>query len=120
MVLHECALGAEPGLVALESAPTSSGDTYVKGAGDISMVKLDDLRLGRIDMLKIDTEGFELPIVKGARDTLLRCKPVVVVEQKGRDERYHGDAKDAAVQFLAELGMKPLRAPISGDHILGW
>lgn len=120
VVLHECALGEEAGLVGLTSGPASSGDTYVSGPGDISMMPLDELRLGRVDMLKIDTEGYELPIVRGARDTLLRCKPVVVVEQKGRDALYHGGDKDAAVKYLTFLGMKPLREPISGDHILGW
>lgn len=120
VVLHECALGEEPGLVGLETPTTSSGDTYISGPGDITMMPLDELRIGRIDLLKIDTEGYELPICKGARETLLRCKPVVVVEQKGHDARHHGGKRNAAVQYLNFLGMKPLRDPISGDHILGW
>ncbi len=37
--------------------------------------KLDLMRLPRVDMLKIDTEGAELDILQGAEQTLIRCRP---------------------------------------------
>jgi FkbM family methyltransferase len=120
VTLHQCALGDRDGGVALTSGPQSSGDTYVSGDGDIPIRTLDSLNIERIDMLKIDTEGYELPIVRGATETLLRCRPVVVVEQKGRDALYHRQKQGGAVEFLRSLGMQDLRPPMSGDHIMWW
>jgi len=118
--LHRCALGDAEGSVALAAAAGSSGDTHVVGPGDIPMRTLDSFGIERIDLLKIDTEGYELPICRGAVETLTRCRPVVVLEQKGRDARHHGGRPGEALGFLREIGMVELRAPISGDHFLGW
>lgn len=114
------ALGAAPGSVALSGMAGSSGDTHVSGPGDIAMATLDSFDIERIDLMKIDTEGFELPICRGAVATLTRCKPVVVVEQKGRDALYHGGSSGEALEFLLGLGMVELRPAMSGDFFMGW
>ncbi len=36
---------------------------------------IDAMRLPRVDMIKIDTEGAELDILMGAEQTLMRCRP---------------------------------------------
>lgn len=118
--LHRFALGDRAGGVRLSGKPGSSGDTHVAGEGDIPMQTLDSLILERIDLLKIDTEGYELPILRGAVETLKRCRPVVVVEQKGREAMYHGGKQGEAVAFLKKLGMVELAPPISGDFFLGF
>lgn len=118
--LNAVALGASEGSISLTSGPDSSGDTYVSGAGDIPMRTLDSFGLERIDLLKIDTEGYELPILNGSVETLRRCRPVIVVEQKGRDMRNHGMKKNGAVEFLKRLGAVELAPAISGDYFMGW
>jgi len=118
--LHRVALGGRKDSIALKGEPGSSGDTHVAGPGDIQMRTLDSYRLRRIDLLKIDTEGYELPILKGAVETLKRCRPVIVVEQKGRDVKYHGGKPGEAAAFLRELGWVDLIPPISGDHIMAY
>jgi FkbM family methyltransferase len=117
--LHRVALGDRKDSIALKGEPGSSGDTHVAGPGDIQMRTLDSYRMRRIDLLKIDTEGYELPILKGAMETLKRCRPVIVVEQKGRDVKYHGGKPGEAAAFLRELGWEDVIPPISGDHIMG-
>lgn len=39
-----------------------------------------ELGLSRVDFIKIDVEGAELDVLEGARDTLQRFKPIVIME----------------------------------------
>ena len=119
-ILHKCALGEDFGHVSLTGQEGSSGDTHVAGDGDIPMFPLDYFELERIDLMKIDTEGYELPIILGATETIRRCKPVIVVEQKGRDGMYFGSEPQGALKALERMGMRKLCAPLSGDYFLGW
>ena len=117
VLLHEVALGAKADRVAMHTAPTSSGDTWVKGPGDIAMITLDSLNLDVVDFVKIDCEGFELFVLRGARETLERCRPTVIVEQKPGKGPQFGLGETDAVKFLQELGYT-VRRVISGDYIL--
>jgi FkbM family methyltransferase len=42
--------------------------------------RLDSFDFSRIDLLKIDAEGNELPILKGAANTIARTKPTLAIE----------------------------------------
>jgi FkbM family methyltransferase len=44
------------------------------------MQTIDSLGLERLDFLKLDVEGMELEVLRGARATLERCKPIVMAE----------------------------------------
>jgi len=103
-VLHACALGAGPGTVDMETTPGSSGGTRVAGQGDIPLCTLDSLGLPMIDLLKIDVEGYELEVLQGAAATIVRCRPVVIVEQRAKQVAsfQHGPAD--AVAFLRHFG----------------
>ena len=46
---------------------------------EILIKKLDDLQL-EVDLIKIDTQGFEFPVLQGAIKTIVRCKPVIILE----------------------------------------
>jgi hypothetical protein len=41
---------------------------------------LDDIAPGRVDVMKIDVEGAEFRVLEGARKTLERDHPVIVME----------------------------------------
>lgn len=118
VVLHDCALGKEEGSVSIHTSHGSSGDSYVKGAGDIPMHTLDSFQLGDVDFMKIDTEGFEYNILLGAEATVKKWKPVVLVEQK-RDmaSSRFGVAPLAAVTLLESWGYKRA-AELSGDYLM--
>lgn len=120
--LYDCALGAEQGHVALETRTAgSSGDTQVvPGAtGEIRMETLDSFMLDHVDLLKIDCEGYEEFVLRGAVETLQRCKPCVIVEQKRDMSARYGLQKQSAVAYLESLGAV-MRQEISGDFILSW
>lgn len=119
VTLHECALGEKDGSVSIYTAPTSSGDSYVKGAGDIPLRRLDDFELPVVDFIKLDCEGYELHALGGAEQTLKRCRPAVIVEQKPGKAQQFGLPETGAVDYLQSLGAK-LRASKSGDYVLSW
>lgn len=117
VTLHPVALGESDGFVSMHTNPTSSGDTWVDGEGDVPMRALDSFELDDVDFMKLDCEGFEYFALLGGERTLKRCRPVVCVEQKpGRAEKF-GLARTQAVTYLQSLGYT-LKQEMSGDYIL--
>lgn len=55
--------------------------------------RLDDLHVDPV-FIKIDVEGFEYQVLQGGKETLLRCSPVIMVEDPSRESR----------QLLADYG----------------
>lgn len=102
--LFACALGAKKGAVEMRCVPGSSGGTFVGGAGTVELAMLDSFGIGAIDLLKIDCEGYELEVVMGATETIARCHPVVIVEQRPKMTTRAGHGNADAVTFLSRLG----------------
>jgi FkbM family methyltransferase len=46
----------------------------------VNKVTLDSLNLNEVTMIKIDVENHELKVLEGARDTILRNKPIIFIE----------------------------------------
>lgn len=116
--LERCALGNRSGAVGLALQEGHTGHTRIDGDGPIPIETLDSFDLKDVDLIKIDVEGYELDVVKGAEQTLRRCRPVVVVEQKGEDGRL-GMEPDGALHWLERLGMRS-EFCIGGDHFMVW
>ena len=84
------------------------------------MNRLDDFNFQNVDFIKIDCEGYEYFVLRGAEKTLLQNKPCIIVEQKPETgmEKYGIGITDG-VKYLESLGAKR-RASIQGDYILSW
>jgi FkbM family methyltransferase len=54
---------------------------------DVRKVAIDDFNLPRVDLIKIDIEGMELEALEGARQTIDRCHPMMLIEKIKADGR---------------------------------
>lgn len=100
--MHEVAAGQELGAGSVEiTDPSNTGKVRVRqeADGEVAIVRLDDLLEGRpVSLLKIDVEGMELEVLKGASRILREDRPALYVEAGSTQEF-------AAVQgFLADRG----------------
>lgn len=88
-----------PGHSALEGSPVMAGIPPT-GCLLVDTMALDEWEMpGRVDLLKIDTEGHELEVLAGARKTLVRDRPALCVEN-------HSVAlRDLALDFLRSVGI---------------
>jgi len=59
---------------------THEGVTHVAGPGIIPTLRVDDFELAACDLLYLDVEGYEFHAVRGALETIRRCRPVIGVE----------------------------------------
>jgi FkbM family methyltransferase len=120
---YHCALGSADGWVNMAIDPADSGGTHVSCAvesGGVPVHLLDDHQFDFVDFIKIDCEGYELEVLKGAVGILQRHKPCVIVEQKPHKLKVnYGVTGAPAVTFLKDLGAKERRV-MSGDYIMTW
>ncbi len=61
-------------------APGWTGSIDAECEYKVSQVPLDGSRMPRLDLLKIDVDGMELDILKGAEQTIARCRPFIYLE----------------------------------------
>jgi FkbM family methyltransferase len=121
ITLHPVALGREAATVALNTRLKSTAFSRVDAAGDVIAEQrtLDSFGLMEVDLIKIDVEGWEHNVVKGAAETITRCHPVMIVEQKPGNAELHGLKQFGAVNLLKKWGAVEV-ADMAGDIIMAW
>jgi FkbM family methyltransferase len=65
------------------ASPGNFGGISLSPGGDgieVSVLAIDDLRLDRLDLLKVDVEGAEVDVIRGATATIKRARPVIYAE----------------------------------------
>jgi FkbM family methyltransferase len=122
--LYPFALSGAEEVLRFAIAADNSGGTHVKanddGVGPQTVARtLDSFDLPPIDFLKIDCEGYEYFILKGAERTVRRDRPCIIVEQKPRKGSMYGLDDREAVKLLQSWGAE-LKFEISGDFCLVW
>jgi FkbM family methyltransferase len=112
--IHKHALGNVNDNVEMVYDSENTGGSFVSevGTGDIIIKRMDDLNLPKFGLLKIDCERHELEVLKGAMDTLLKYKPIIVCEQQA-------DTDECAGLFLKSFGAREI-TNVRKDYIFGW
>jgi len=64
-------------------------------------VRIDDLALERVGLIKVDVEGHEQSVLRGAEATLRRCQPALIVES---EVRHRADGPARVERYLGDLG----------------
>jgi FkbM family methyltransferase len=121
--LHRCALGASAGTVDIAADPVNSGMSHIvdgSAGGSIELRALDEWAFGDVDFLKIDAEGFEAAVLQGAGRTLVRCRPLILIEQDERWARRYGHAPRAALACLEGLGAHVVAEFAESNYLVAW
>ncbi|MFY9462105.1 MAG: FkbM family methyltransferase [Candidatus Sungiibacteriota bacterium] len=58
----------------------------------------------RLDIIKIDTDGYELKVLRGGADTLKRFSPILIVEMSRPELKEKGSTLEELISFLDGLG----------------
>ena len=104
MLMH-AGLAAEPGVAQVQ---TNRGKRHFGGASrivsdptknafrpqQVPVMTVDQFHVDDLSLIQLDVEGFELPVLQGAVETIRDRQPVIVIE----------DNRNNCAAFLADLG----------------
>lgn len=128
LTLVPIALGAENGVVSMTiPTPSNRGGNRIAAEGDdapirnIRMTTVDDYckesGIVKVDLIKIDTEGYELRVLKGATRLLQDSKPTLYIEVNDDNLREQGDSALALIEFLSSLGYDRIFNTYTGEIV---
>ena len=105
--IESCGLYSHPcrGYVR-QHAGGNSGCFYFQEdpSGPIDCKTLDQYGFVDVDFLKIDTEGSELYVLKGAEQTIRKYKPLIQVECNFLSDSLYGIQTATLIDYLASIG----------------
>ena len=102
---HQLAIGAEHKLISLSEDDFTQSKRVI-GEGKIPMVTIDSLKLEDVNLIKIDVEGFEMEVLKGASNTIKNVE-YLMIELNNNTKKY-GSSNIEVEKYIASLGFKTL------------
>jgi len=110
-LLHNCpkahcynlALGNGTTFDTLKNDGGNMGGAWLR-PGKRQTIRLDDLKPERLDVLKIDVEGFELEVLKGSAKTIPLLRPIIHIELNVNGLARFGTTPEEVRQKLLSLG----------------
>jgi FkbM family methyltransferase len=113
ITLHNFGLGEFPGTVNLSIVNESNRgmNRVVKDAVNFNSITINTLdnivlseQMTKVDWIKIDVEGFEMNVLKGARLTIQQFKPSLFIELDDKNLREQNSSASELVSWLNESG----------------
>lgn len=71
---------------------------------DIDMFKLDDIVDEKIDLIKIDVQGFEKNVIEGSKKNIQKYNPYLIVEFENHQLSKFGYTSEYLFRFIQDLG----------------
>ena len=102
---HQLAIGAEEKLISL-SEDDFTQSKRILGEGTIPMITIDSLQINDVDLIKIDVEGYEMEVLKGAVNTLDSVR-YLMIELNNNTKKY-GSSNIEIETHIKTLGYKVL------------
>lgn len=97
------ALGAYKGHAATKSHEAgNAGAVHLIPGKAVGVMPIDDLALDDCDLIWLDVEGYEEPALKGAWQTVEKCHPAIIIEEKSVLAEMHGFEAHGAVKWLKD------------------
>lgn len=109
VILHTAALSDHSGSTNMTVTDDGNcGCNRIEGEGPISVTTIDEFcgNMKRLDFVKIDVEGTEIAVLNGARDTILRCRPNLMIEVNESTLRHYGRSSSDLISWLKDAGYK--------------
>lgn len=112
---HNVGLGEAPGSFQMEHHPNNAGHNCILtpdrvnkthyALHTVTVNTLDSYNFEDVDVIKVDVEGFEFPVLKGSEQTIRRCRPVVQLEMvEAQYKRFNYTPQDIADFFVNTIG----------------
>ena len=107
VIAHHCAVGSTKSKVSL----TAEQKNFTQGKriipdGEILMTTVDSFAITNIDLIKIDVEGYEMEVLKGANDALTQCT-CMMIELNNNSKKY-GSSNGQITKYLTQKGFSVL------------
>jgi len=84
VAIYRAALGAGQGTCSIEVVePDNCGAHKTVPNGSVPVMTIDGLALDQCDLIWLDIEGAEAQAIDGARATIEKFSPIIVLEEKG-------------------------------------
>jgi len=102
---HQLAVGSEQKLISL-SEDNFTQSKRIIGEGSIPMITIDSMKLDDVDLIKIDVEGYEMEVLKGAVNTL-EGVTYLMIELNNNTKKY-GSSNIEIEKHIQSMGFRPL------------
>jgi len=106
--LYPYGLGSEYKKVKIQYDPYETGNTFITTSGnkEIEIYSLDYFNLNKIDYIKIDAEGYEIEVCKGAINLIKREQPFIHIEKKEKVMKKTGLTENDIYNFFNSINYK--------------
>lgn len=113
------AVGHENGIVGVENVdyhqngPVNFGDVHVVNDKhtqiSIPLLTLDSIEFSKLSMIKIDVQGFEVYVIRGAIETIKQYRPFIFVEVEDDQLSKYGFSEHDLIKEIEQLNYTVIR-----------